>query len=160
MSRNKTQLEVKEELFCQAYAVIESETYGKVKDSTVAAGYAEKNAKTQGWRLKRRPQVQARIQELLADNIEKHSSKVLSDLEHHRQLAIAKGDIASANKCSELLGKSLGLFYERSSPTADEIERQELDEQQRADLDEFIAFKHRQLLRPAKDDDSKASATG
>ena len=146
MSRHTKNLEPKEEAFCQAYACIESETYGHGTNSAISAGYAEASARTQAWKLRKRPEVQARIAELYDSNLEKHSGKIISDLEKHRSLAIAKGDIASANKASELQGKAIaGMFYERSAP-ADNLEQVELDEQQRADLNEYIAWKHGQML--------------
>jgi len=145
MSRNTENLEPKEEAFCQAFACIESETYGHGTNSAISAGYSEKSARSTAWRLRKRPEVQARIAELYDSNLEKHSGKIVSDLEYHRKLALAKNDIASANRATELMGKSIGLFYERSSPT-DDLERTELDEQGRQDLDEYIAWKHSQML--------------
>jgi hypothetical protein len=39
--------------------------------------------------------------------------KVISDLEHERLAALGKGDVASAVRASELMGKHLMMFSER-----------------------------------------------
>jgi phage terminase small subunit len=157
MSRHTENLEPREEAFAVAFACIESETYGHGTNSAIAAGYAENSARTQAWKLRKRPEVQARIAELYELNLEKHAGKILSDLEHHRKLALAKNDIASANKATELQGKAIGMFYERSAPQ-ESFEQKQLTEQQRKDQDEYNAWKTRQLLRPTDtEEDSKAT---
>jgi len=97
----------KEELFCRAYADPESATYGRATKSAAVAQYREPH--NAAWKLRRRPRIVARLAEY-----EKLTrvviGKVLTDLEHERQLALEKGDIAAAIRASELQGKHLGMF--------------------------------------------------
>jgi len=97
----------KEEAFVKAYADPESATYGRATKSAEVAGYQESH--NASWKLRRRPRIIARIGEY-----EKLTrvviGRVLTDLEHERQLALAKGDIASAIRASELMGRHLTMF--------------------------------------------------
>ena len=100
----------KEEAFVRAYADPESATYGKATKSAELAKYQEPH--TAAWRLRRRPKIIARIAEY-----EKLTrvviGRILTDLENERQLALAKGDIASAVRASELQGKHLAMFTDK-----------------------------------------------
>ena len=102
-------LSPQEEQFCCAYGDPESETYGKATASAALAGYVEPH--NAAWKLRRRPRIQARLAQF-QDVTTAAVGRVLSDLEHERQLALAKGDIASAVRASELMGKHLGMFRE------------------------------------------------
>ena len=97
----------KEEAFVRAYADPESETYGRATASAEVAKYQE--PRSAAWKLRRRPRIIARIEEF-----EKLTrvviGRILTDLEHERQLALAKGDIASAIRASELMGRHLAMF--------------------------------------------------
>jgi hypothetical protein len=100
----------KEEAFVRFFADPEqSETYGRGTASAEKALYSQPhNAQ---WRLRRRPRIIARIAEF-QDLTTAARGKVLSDLEHERLLALAKGDIQAAVRATELQGKALGLFVD------------------------------------------------
>jgi hypothetical protein len=100
----------KEEMFCRAYADPESATYGQATKSAEVAQYQEPH--NAAWKLRRRPRIIARIAEY--EKLTRACvGKVLTDLEHERQLALAKGDIAAAIRASELQGKHLAMFTDR-----------------------------------------------
>ena len=105
------ELTPKENLFCEAFANPESRTYGNATKSAQAAGYSQPH--NAGWKLRRRSQIRARLGELYEVSAAA-LGRVMTDLEHERQLAVAKGDIASAVRASELMGKRLGAFLERN----------------------------------------------
>ena len=82
------------------------------------AGYSgnDNAMATMGWELLRNPKVQASIEAQKAIKSGKATpteSKVLCDLEETRLLALAKGDLSTATRCSELQGKHLAMFTDR-----------------------------------------------
>ena len=104
----------KEEAFCVAFGDPESPTYSKGTASAKEAGYASPH--NAAWKLRRRPKIVARLREFQVE-ARACAERVLSDLEHVRQRGLAEGTAAGlsvAAKCSELAGKHLGLFFERS----------------------------------------------
>ena len=103
-------LNAQERRFCDAYTDIGKPTCANATKSAIAAGYSEKSAHTQGWRLLRRGPIKQRVAELRGLS----TDKVLSDLEATRLAALGKGDLAVATRCSELQGKSLKMFVEKT----------------------------------------------
>jgi hypothetical protein len=108
----------REEAFCVAFGDPESLHYGRPTKAAVAAGYPEKSAWNTAWKLRRRPRIIARLGEFQAA-AKAVAAKVLTDLENTRLLALEKGDLAVAARCSELQGKHIGMFYERNVLTLD-----------------------------------------
>jgi hypothetical protein len=45
--------------------------------------------------------------------------KILADLEHTRLLALEKGDLSTATRCSELQGKHLAMFFAKQEVIGD-----------------------------------------
>ncbi len=134
----KTILSPKEDLFCSAYASPESETYGNGTKSATVAGYPEATAGNMACKLKKKPQIIERLEQLYKENAA-DVGKVMSDLEHQRILAIAKGDIASANRASELQGKRYGMFTDRQ--IIEQPEQRELDERESAEAEEIAKLR-------------------
>jgi len=95
-----------EERYCEAYALLESPSYGKVGESAVLAGYT---ARSSAWRLMHRPHIRARVAEP-QQGARQAAEGVLADLAFTRQKALEKNDYAVACRCSELAGKALGMF--------------------------------------------------
>jgi len=104
-------LSPKELKFCEAFANPESGTFGNARKSAEAAGYREPH--NAGWKLRRRGRIIAKLQEYHGA-VFVAVGRVLADLENERRLAVEKGDLASAIRASELMGKHLGMFLERS----------------------------------------------
>ena len=102
-----------ERKFCDAYTAIGSKTCANATKSIVKAGYTGTVPHTQGWRLLRKDAVKRRIAELRGMN----ADKILSDLEETRLAAMEKKDYATAARCSELQGKTLALFIEKTAVT-------------------------------------------
>jgi hypothetical protein len=104
----------KMETYCRYYGDPNSETYGKKSASARAAGYQGKGA---GCQLQANPRVRARVLKVIKEAFDESclsGSKVLLDLERLRGLAEAKGDVSSAIRAVELIGKYFALFSERS----------------------------------------------
>ena len=93
--------------FCERFANPESVTYGRATMSAEAAGYEEPH--NAAWKLRRRPRIVAKLREY-HDVIKATVGKVITDLEHERLAALAKGDISTAVRASELEGKTLAMF--------------------------------------------------
>jgi hypothetical protein len=100
-------LSPKELAFCEAFGNPESETFGNARKSSEVAGYSEPH--NAGWKLRRRPRIIAKLKEYHAA-VTVAVGRVLADLENERRLAVEKGDIASAIRATELMGKHLGMF--------------------------------------------------
>ena len=105
-------LSPREEAFCVHFADPESEHYGRSAASATAAGYASRPSHV-AWRLRRRPRIVERIAEF-QDLARAAAARVLAALDHERLLAVAKGDVASAIRASELQGKHLAMWVERT----------------------------------------------
>ncbi len=103
-------LSPQEERFCRFYGDPESETYGKATASAEAAQYGEPH--NAAWKLRRRPRIIERLREY-----EKVSAaavgRVMTDLEHIRQRALAEGGaagLAVACRAVELMGRHVAAF--------------------------------------------------
>jgi len=103
-------LSPREEAFCRAYGDVESPTYGRAGKSAEAAGYS--GPRSAALKLRRRPRIRARLAEFY-ELARAAVEKVIADLENERLTALAKGDVASAVRASELQGKHLMMFSER-----------------------------------------------
>jgi len=128
----KKTLNPKEQLFCSNYCAIGTPTFCRTEKSAIAAGYSEKSARNSATALLKRPEIQERISELNKENLSRNNvtvDKVLTDLEHTRLLAIEKGELSTATRCSELQGKYLVMFSDKHvfSPS----EQQQLTAEQR-----------------------------
>lgn len=99
--------------FCLFMASLGSESFGNGTSSALKAGYSTKSAATQASGLMQKPKIKARMQEIYSQQVENAGitrPKVLADIEHTRQRALAKGDLATATRCSELEGKTMAMF--------------------------------------------------
>lgn len=83
------------------------------------AGFADGSAKVTGSQLMKRPEIQARIQELQADAATatvQHAAvtrdAVLAEIWWNVQASRAANDRTNHNRATELLGKSIALFRE------------------------------------------------
>ena len=92
-------------------------THGNASKAAREAGYAEKGARAVAYKLRRRPEIAARIAYLKdavsdrwMDNTAGVRDNVLKSLIERRKVADQKGDLSSGNKADELIGKSVGLF--------------------------------------------------
>jgi hypothetical protein len=148
-------LDPREETFCSCYVAIGELTFSHKKLSAEAAGFAEPSAANQATKLLRRPDIQERIRELHAANMQRNMitvDKVLADLEHDKLMAREKGDIASAIRADELQGKYLALFVDRTE--FDEPARRELDAKEQEEVIELaklrLAQKYNLTTMPAK----------
>ena len=95
------QLKERQEKFCQAYLINKNAT-----QSAISAGYSEKSAHNQGYRLLQEPAIQRRLEELE----EEYSTDVdvVSELEKQYEQAKANGNGQTALKALELLSRVRG----------------------------------------------------
>lgn len=83
--------------------------------AAIRAGYAEKGAHTEGWRLLRDAKVHRAILAGLAEMRERShiaAAWVREGLKRNIRNAEEKGDVQAANRAYDLLGKSIGMFSE------------------------------------------------
>jgi hypothetical protein len=132
IEKETRELTPQEVLFCDAYADAESETYGNATESAKLAKYTSPH--NAAWKLKQRPAVRDRLSQIYEKN-KANIGKVMSDLEHERLLAIKKGDLSTAVRCSELQGKRYGAFSDRFVISADEQPKHEMSPEKEAELD-------------------------
>jgi phage terminase small subunit len=135
--KRHNKLNPQEELFCSHYTALGASTFNRKEASAIAAGYSEKSARNAATGLLRRPEIMERIRELHAENLERNQitvDSVYQNILHDRELARARGDISSAIRCDELLGKSLLLFADRHVITGPQDALQEMDADERRKL--------------------------
>jgi len=80
-------------------------------------GYSESCARSIAWKLWQDPEKRKRRLEVAKEFAERvclSPSVVLTGLERLRQQAEAKGDLAVAARCLELMGKHLAMFTDKS----------------------------------------------
>lgn len=127
--------QAKRDRFTLAY---HTECNGNATKAAIAAGYNKKSAYASGSRLLKDARVQSRLDELAKQEIAVvhavmdkalNVESVLEELEDERIMAIGKGDLAVAVKCTELKGKHLGMFSE--TITLDIVKVREYSEQER-----------------------------
>jgi hypothetical protein len=111
----------------QRWFVLEYITHYNATKAARDAGYSRKYAGIYGFRLKNQELVKTAISELEKERVNEikiTAEKVLADLEHQRKLALRYGQIMAANKASELMGRSIALFVNRSQYdlTPDQVE--------------------------------------
>lgn len=95
------QLKERQEKFCQSYLINRNAT-----QSAIAAGYSEKSAHNQGWRLLQEPTIQRRLEELEQEY--NTDVDVISELEKQYEAAKANNNGATALKALEILSRIRG----------------------------------------------------
>ncbi|MHC4637817.1 MAG: terminase small subunit [Planctomycetota bacterium] len=128
---NEKELTAKEEAFCVAYTTIGSETFSNGTKSAEEAGYAEKSARTQAWRMLRKEHIKKRIRELYDKNMEENMvtvGSVLANLDHDRQMARKNHQYSIATRCTELEGKYLAMFTDNINQKTEQTEPLQADE--------------------------------
>ena len=95
------QLKERQEKFCQSYLINRNAT-----QSAIAAGYSEKSAHNQGWRLLQEPIIQRRLEELEQEY--NTDVDVISELEKQYEAAKANNNGATALKALEILSRIRG----------------------------------------------------
>jgi hypothetical protein len=140
-------LTAKMEAYCQFYADPDGPGYSRKEVSAQLAGYKGKGAPCQ---LMSNRKVRTRILELIKEHCQEHClspEKVLVDLEKTRLMALDKGDLNAAVRCSELQGKSFALFTDRSVFATDQDEeRRRLTEFDRKEAEILADLRMKQLI--------------
>lgn len=105
-------LTLKQERFVQEYV----RANGNATKAALAAGYAkgkEPNAAVQGSENLRKPKIRNRIRDLTLKH-EISAERVLKRLDNLSTKAEAEGQIGAAVKAEELIGKSLGMWVDKT----------------------------------------------
>ena len=108
-------LNERQEKFAQLYADPDHEHWHSANTCVKLAGFGKGNS--MGNRLLANPKVRQRIFDLSREHaawVCQSPSTVLLGLERVRIMAEAKGDLSTATRCLELVGKSMAIFTERS----------------------------------------------
>ena len=111
-------LNEKQEKFAQSYIIHRNAT-----EAAKAAGYSDRSAANQGYRLINNPEIAERIEDLekeLETNID-----VVDEIENHYTFAKANGHTNSAIKALELLSRIRGS----KGDTEKELDKKELKEE-------------------------------
>lgn len=115
MSLSNKELNLKQEKFCQAYAV-----YRNATESAKKAGYSAQSAHATGYRLLQQPEIKERIEEIekgLETNID-----VVAEIENQYTYAKNNGHTNSAIKALEVLSRVRSVKDEESIKTIPELE--------------------------------------
>jgi len=111
------ELNLKQEKFCQAYVM-----YRNATEASKAAGYSDTSAHTQGHRLKQRPEINERIEELekeLETRID-----VIAEVENQYNYAKSAGHTNSAIKALEVLSRIRSTKEEEAIKSIAELEQE------------------------------------
>jgi len=122
MSKTTERLDPRQDAFCVHYTTIGEPTFAHAGKSAIASGYGPASARNTATDLLKKPEVQRRIRELHEANMQRNNitvDKILADLEHTRLLALEKGDLSTATRCSELQGKHLAMFFAKQEVIGD-----------------------------------------
>jgi len=115
MPQANKELNIKQEKFCQAYAV-----YRNATESAKKAGYSAQSAHATGYRLLQLPEIKERIEEIekeLETNID-----VVAEIENQYTYAKNNGHTNSAIKALEVLSRVRSVKDEESIKTIPELE--------------------------------------
>ena len=97
------------EKFCQSYLISKNAT-----QSAISAGYSERSAHNQGWRLLKEPQIIERLDELEGEY--NTDVDVVTELEKQYEAAKANGNGATALKALEILSRIRGNSADDDAP--------------------------------------------
>jgi len=115
MQQANKELNIKQEKYCQAYAV-----YRNATESAKKAGYSAQSAHATGYRLLQLPEIKERIEEIekeLETNID-----VVAEIENQYTYAKNNGHTNSAIKALEVLSRVRSVKDEESIKTIPELE--------------------------------------
>lgn len=111
------ELNLKQEKFCQAYVM-----YRNATEAAKAAGYSDVSAHTQGHRLKQRPEINERIEELVKE-LETRID-VITEVENQYNYAKSAGHTNSAIKALEVLSRIRSTKEEEAVKSIAELEQE------------------------------------
>ena len=140
-------LNLRQSLFVKYY--LDRDTKGVCEASMLKAGYKPKYAHHWNTKILDNIGIKEAIeykQAVIEVKEENSRELVTRNMFMAAKICLDKGDLTGYIRIMENLGKNCG-WYEADNEQ--QRERTELNEQQQADLDEFIAWKHRQMLRGA-----------
>ena len=131
-------LTVRQDSFCVHYTTIGEPQFGNGTRAAIAAGYAEAGAAVLAHKLLKDKRIIARINQLHSENMVRNMitvDKVLSDLEHDKLMARENHQFAVSKSCSELQGRYLAMFTDRTQiddpAQARQLAEKELEEAKR-----------------------------
>lgn len=108
-------LTYKQQLFVNEYIID-----GNATRAAKEAGYSERTAKDMGCQNLAKPYIKLAIEQAKAQRarrVNKTADQVMADLEETRLLAMEKGQLSAAVRCSELQGKHLAMFTDKIEQT-------------------------------------------
>ena len=111
-----------------AHAILEGK---KPVDAAIAAGYSERSAISQSYRLLKNDEIVryiAKRREKLREKVNIGAAYIIEGLRQNAEEARAEGQYKPSNHALELLGKHLGLFIDRSEVTITNEVMELLDE--------------------------------
>lgn len=114
----------------------------------IRAGYDAKNADANATRLMGNDGIAAAIaqgQARIAGKLEITAEKVLADIEATRLSAGKESQHATALRASELQGKHIGMFIERTENNTNLVVRDAVDRPERETREQWIARRSREL---------------
>ena len=109
-------LKPRELLFVQYFTSIGTKECAIGEKSAIKAGYSKASARTTAWKLLKRANIRQAIDKVHKQFMDKamiNPERILSDLDNVKQRALAKGDLASANRAIHLQGMYLTMFTEK-----------------------------------------------
>jgi len=138
-------LTVRQDSFCVHYTTIGTPQFGNGTRAAIAAGYAEAGAAVLAHKLLKDKRIIARINQLHSENMTRNMitvDKVLADLEHDKLMARENHQYAVAKACTELQGRYLAMFTDRTQ-VEDVTEARRLTEKEAEEARRIAAIRLR-----------------
>ena len=143
MRKKQIRCTPQQELFCQAYADIDSEAFSSKHKAALAAGAAKTTAHQLAYSWMQKGYIHERIDEIIEENnLKWPKSMMMAKLE--KLFNTTDNDNVKAT-CMKLQLQSMGYLKEFPDVNA-QVERGELSKKQEEDRAEFIKWKHSQML--------------
>lgn len=136
-------LNAKQQRFVQEYLIDLNATQAAIR-----AGYKADNADVTGPRLLGNVGIAAAVEAAIAKRagrLELSAEKVLADIEATRQAAAKELQFATSLRASELQGKHLGMFVERTENNTNLVVRDAVDRPERETREQWIVRRSKEL---------------
>lgn len=147
MEKAKRELTPREELFCQLYCNLGSETFSSATKAAREAKYSERFVGQTGSKLLKKSKIRARVRQIQSELLEKTGltgESVILGILHDQEMARNKKEYSVSNACSKLLGETIALFKQRSIidiPTPDIPADEQTPEERAATREAANVFK-------------------
>lgn len=140
--RTKRAISLRELRFIKAYTAIGVDTYNMPVRSAIKAGYVEATVEHAAYRLMKKPEILAAIEEVYAarmENTPTNVARIMSNLDNTEALALKSKSMPTLTKVAELRGKYLDIWASNNA-AANTEQADKILERMTQEEEDFRAF--------------------